>query len=234
MTQKLKWRGVHYSLALNVALCIAGTFGWLRARNELERLAVQQPELPATAQSDRNRDSRDLAQVETPSTLSPQETVPAAVESLTPLTEGAVEIYSGRGTNSVKLRNQQTKYGPSEVALIKVWSREKDRDIFGSAFQWIEKKTGESCDHPLFVKIDGTPYELLISKNRLTPFLLVNNHSELWKLDGLAEYFEHAGFIESGQKKVTLALWLGDAHSRLTLDFRLGCEIFYDEGFHGP
>lgn len=233
MTPTSKWRGVHYSLALSVALCIICSIGWLRTRNELERLAAQQSELPAAVQSDRNRDSRGLAQIETPSTLSPQQNPPATDESLTPLMEGTVEIYSGRGANSVKLRNQKTKYGPSKVALVKVWSRDKDQENFGSPLHWIEKQAGDSLDHPLFVKITGTPYEMIISKNRVTPFLIVGN-SELWKFDGLAAYFEKTSIIESGQKTVTLALRLGDAHSQLTLDFRLGCEIFYDEGFHGP
>lgn len=145
------------------------------------------------------------------------------------LVEGPVAI-------SFKQRKNKTVYGPSKATLVMVW-RYDGNNPSNSAYRWLEKQYGNKANHTLELKIDRTPYSMLIIDGVVRPLLLVqsqfSSQSSLWMIKGLEDYCSNASLIDPSRGTVTLARRLGDAHSRLLLDFSNGCKISYDEAFHG-
>lgn len=145
----------------------------------------------------------------------------------TSLVEGPLEI-------SFKNGQKKTKFGPSEAKLVLASRYNRERVPSEGPNQWLIRKYGEKGHDRLELKVDGARYSLLVIDGAVQPLLLHENQEELWMIDGLQDYCKSASIIEPAFKKVTIAHRLGDAQSRLTLDFNKGCKVSYHESFQGP
>ena len=130
------------------------------------------------------------------------------------------------GTKKIN-RDESALHGPSEVKLVRVWQY----DAKQSSPDWLKQHYGAKS--VLDLRVEGTPYSLLIVNGKVTPLILVSGPWEIWRIEGLGKSLKHVALVKPAGKRIELTAPGGDVRSIWAYDFSRGFTISYREEYDG-
>ncbi len=130
------------------------------------------------------------------------------------------------GTKKIS-KDKSTRHGPSEVKLVRVWQYNTKQ----SSSEWLKKHYGGKP--VLDLRVEGTPYSLLIVDGKVTPLISVSGPWDIWRIEGLEKPLKYVTGINPKGKRLELVAPGGDMRSIWVFDFSREFTISYKEEYDG-